>query len=47
VSYPFYFYYHLAYIAAAVIYSAYALTLWMRARRDAARLRRAGSAFGE
>lgn len=34
-------YYHAAYIVAAVLYTAYSLTLWRRARRVRERLRHA------
>ena len=32
-------YYHAAYLAAAVLYGGYALSLWLRARRVRERLR--------
>ena len=34
-------YYHVAYVLVALIYSGYALSLWLRGRRARARLREA------
>lgn len=40
-------YYHAAYVAAAVLYAAYSVGLWLRARRVRARLRALDGGAGE